>query len=621
MSINIFFKKSQGITLIALIVTIIVLIILAGVSINLIVGENRSNNQRQGSKIQNRNVKCERNHRFIKYKCSIKWIRFNRNIKEQVLLEDAQKWDVTLKKEIINWKEYEIAVNELSDNYVKNNFIEIVSEGNYVKDIYYIKDSSVKEKTYIYDKALDMIYKINKTKIWKYEVHSIEELNYLENGGERQKEKVNYTKIVQNVEIKQVRNKKYYEPDLNNLAQEVTSLIFYKIENGNITSEEYPVNVTRWLNEGKPNEITENNKTYILYDYEKQIWANIRIVTSSVETNWTWIPRYAYLNSGTTTNIAFINNSGSILNGESGEYTVAPAFEDNNKYGMWVSKYEPTSAVSTNTSSYIYYIPDVSTLDKENTYLIVYSDNGQEVKDAVKLSTIKNINQFANSNNWFDYYNKKWANIKINKNGVETWWVWIPRYIYRNTGTTTDIILVGTDDKPLNGSKRPEGYELAPAFEKDDGKKGIWVSKYEPTNVASTYTQNINVKPDISTLDKNYTEIAIYSDDGKSFVKFTKLSEINNLDEYAEKNNWYNYANKKWANIKVTKNGVETWWVWVPRYVYCNNGNSTDILLVGTDNKLLDGSAMPKNYELAPAFELNDGKKGMWVSKYEPTEQ
>ena len=44
-------NKSQGITLIALVVTIIVLIILAGVSVNIIMGENGLMNRAKEQKI------------------------------------------------------------------------------------------------------------------------------------------------------------------------------------------------------------------------------------------------------------------------------------------------------------------------------------------------------------------------------------------------------------------------------------------------------------------------------------------------------------------------------------------------------------------------------------------
>ncbi len=43
MNLNIKLEQNRGITLIALVVTVIVLLILAGVSINMLTGENRNN--------------------------------------------------------------------------------------------------------------------------------------------------------------------------------------------------------------------------------------------------------------------------------------------------------------------------------------------------------------------------------------------------------------------------------------------------------------------------------------------------------------------------------------------------------------------------------------------------
>lgn len=45
--------KNRGITLIALVITIIVMLILIGIAINLAIGENRYNNQVTKSKFQN----------------------------------------------------------------------------------------------------------------------------------------------------------------------------------------------------------------------------------------------------------------------------------------------------------------------------------------------------------------------------------------------------------------------------------------------------------------------------------------------------------------------------------------------------------------------------------------
>ena len=578
------------------------------------------------------------------------------NVKEQmqyesdnydpILLEDTEKWDITLKKEIINWGDYDIKVNELSSNYIKEDFNNLVKDKEneeYVKGIYYIKNSELKEKTYIYDKVYNMIYKIPVTRISKYKVHSVEELDYLQEGGEREKNKVNYTSILQNAEIRQVGSIKCYEPDLNNLAKEVTSLIFYKYdtENNTITSQEYIVSAEDWLNEGRPNKITEDGNTYILYDYENQIWANIRIITSSIETNWTWIPRYAYSISGTTTNVAFIDIEDNKLNGEEGEYTTLEAFAGNSRKGIWISKYEVTSKSTGNTSAYSYYIPDMTGLDKHNTYLEIYDDNAENFVDSIQLSTVDNLSKFAEENNWFDYYNQRWANIKIiNKNGtsdisddIETWWVWIPRYAYNNSGSATDIIFIDTTDKPIDGTNFSTSYTVPEAF-KGNTKRGIWVSKYEVTAKSQVYAENIKSVPDVSNLltaensDQIKVYLEIYNETKTGFEKEVELSTISNLEQFAKENNWYDYSNKAWANIKIINNqgtsdtgdDIETWWVWIPRYAYNNMNTATDIILLDENNKTLSGADMPKSYTLAEVFK-NNQKTGIWISKYEATEK
>lgn len=74
------------------------------------------------------------------------------------------------------------------------------------------------------------------------------------------------------------------------------------------------------------------------------------------------------------------------------------------------------------------------------------------------------------------------ANIRIESSLLETNWVWILRCAYNESGTTTDtdIIFVGTDDKPIDGSELPSGYSIVGSF-KNNQDMGIWVSKYQPS--------------------------------------------------------------------------------------------------------------------------------------------
>ena len=549
---------------------------------------------------------------------------------EPVPLEDTDSWKLSLKMEIINWKNTEIVVNQLSTAYVKKQFKEILKDGDYVKGLYYVKEDNFDEKKYLYDEEGDIVYKILPTHIGMHTVHSIEELDYLKTGEKRTSIRESYSSISQNAEIKQIGNLKYYEPDLNGLVKEVTSLIFYEKVNGNITTTEHPVTAEQWISNGRPNELTENGHTYVLYDYENNIWANIRLKTSGIETNWTWIPRYKFSNSGTSTSIAFVDVSDNVLNNEQGEFTALKAFEGNTKKGMWTSKYEPSFNGGANKTTYPYYIPDISGLAKNKTELAIYDENAENFVEYIPLNTIRNISKFSEDNNWFDYYNKKWANIRVKENGIETWWVWIPRYAYKNEGTSTDVIFIDTDDKPIDGPDLSSAYEIPKAF-KGNKKRGMWVSKYEVSEKIQDTLEEIATVPDLNGFDtskmpnaKVYLEI--YNDAKTAFVEQVELSTISDLSLFAKEHNWYSYSNNAWANIKVeytkpnTNEKVETWWVWIPRYAFRNIGTGTEILLIGTDNKTLKSKAIPDSYTIAEAFK-NNTKSGIWVSKYEVSEK
>ena len=49
----------------------------------------------------------------------------------------------------------------------------------------------------------------------------------------------------------------------------------------------------------------------------------------------------------------------------------------------------------------------------------------------------------------------------------------------------SEIIFIGTDDKPLDkdkyGEELPEGFVVHPAFNQDTSLQGVWMSKYAPS--------------------------------------------------------------------------------------------------------------------------------------------
>ena len=534
---------------------------------------------------------------------------------EKVAIADAKEWNLQLKLEVIYWGQYDIGFSELTRAYVKKNWESILNVSGtdeYVANLYYVDEKTGGEAhKYLYDSNVDMVYKIPTSRVGEYRINSVEELNYQQGNNNVDSRLAKEKTITLESNITSASNESYYEPDLSGFATTKTKIIYYSS-----SDEELEVSAEQYLALDSANRRTKTvaSTTYEFYNYQNKRWANIKVTNEEQETWWVWIPRYAYKINGTATEIIFIDLENK--NAKTGasipsDYIVHPAFGDNLK-GIWVSKYEPSMVVNTAVDEIPFYMPDMSGFDAENTYIEVF--DGEDGFEETKLSNIKDLTQFAKDNKWFDYYRKIWANIKVVKDGIETWWVWIPRYAYNQTGTNTSIIFVDTANNPISGEELTSNYIVHPAFGND--LKGIWVSKYEPSHVVENppTTNNVNI-PDMSGFDANNTYIELYNEDGT--FQDVKLSTISNLETFIASNNWYDYSKQIWANIKVVKDGTETWWVWIPKYAYNITGTETGVIFLNADGTTKDGTSLPSNYIPHPAF--SDGLSGIWASKFEPS--
>ena len=92
---------------------------------------------------------------------------------------------------------------------------------------------------------------------------------------------------------------------------------------------------------------------------------------------------------------------------------------------------------------------------------------------------------------------------------------------------------------------------------------------------------------------------------------------------------WYDYTTKKWSNIKTSNNGNDAYWVWIPRYAYkIDHPHTTTAepinikFLGGATNTPADGSTLPDDYIVHPAFTFGDKQlSGIWVAKYEASSE
>ena len=131
------------------------------------------------------------------------------------------------------------------------------------------------------------------------------------------------------------------------------------------------------------------------------------------------------------------------------------------------------------------------------------------------------------SDDWYDYKNSQWANIYVENNGTENYYVWIPRYCFKldQENQRSDIKFIDVYDnyKDENGNVitwkelQQQGYQVPEAFEFNNTQiPGYWAMKYtagerdEYTIDFETIASKTAIK--MKNINKNTTEtIAKYT--------------------------------------------------------------------------------------------------------------
>ena len=345
--------------------------------------------------------------------------------------------------------------------------------------------------------------------------------------------------------------------------------------------------------------------------------------------------------------------------------------------------------------------PDVSGFVQENTRYIYADSNGNLVPG--------NWLTYDKPQNWYDYKNQNWANIYSESNVVDSFYVWIPRYVYKVDESNSvvgnermDVKFINTDNEYIDGvtgtkltykELKEQGYQLPEAFSWENNKDepliipGYWMSKYQlseldeykinyslaasrthfnvnnltnNTTNATKYTYAINGKivHESNTLenysfdntmpnDVNIINVTALDANGSivgSMTKKFELTEVNPPDltgfdkdttfyVYWDENGvehneipisqdppsqWYNYTYSEWANIVTRNDGMESYYVWIPRYQYSldqTSERSNVQFILGTGTETLTGYQIPEAFTWG-----DDGEKqltGYWMSKYQ----
>lgn len=125
------------------------------------------------------------------------------------------------------------------------------------------------------------------------------------------------------------------------------------------------------------------------------------------------------------------------------------------------------------------------------------------------------------------------------------------------------------------------------------------------------------------------------------YTRYLNVDENGNLTPAnwitdSEPSNWYSYKDRNWANIYVEHEGVEAYYVWIPRYVYKLDQDTqrSDIKFVDVYNNytnaetgetLTSSELIAQGYQLPEAFNFGDSNvataiSGYWMSKYQLSE-
>ena len=285
-----------------------------------------------------------------------------------------------------------------------------------------------------------------------------------------------------------------------------------------------------------------------------------------------------------------------------------------------------------------------------DTNYVSETPNAPKIKEDLPEGTTMELVKYENSN-WvsgtdYNYDENKWANAKVTINGVESYFVWIPRYAYKiiyfssqetkaaylTNGDTSGIIgysdsrgIVDKEGRKVNGVASTTSlnvgdyFRVHPAFMNDSANNyenggwstdlsGIWVGKYESSRSDAGTTEND---------EGTSTKIAVRP--GVTSWRSTKIGDMyTNAKAYATNLNSHMLKNSEWGAVayltesKYGRNGEEVTINDNSRYITADAGISENPEQSSTGNETgiydLSGGA----YERVAAYynggsSLSDG--------------
>ena len=212
-----------------------------------------------------------------------------------------------------------------------------------------------------------------------------------------------------------------------------------------------------------------------------------------------------------------------------------------------------------------------------------------------------------NTNSSYDYDNQQWANAVVTIDGIESYFVWIPRYEYKINYTTPGTPRNGGTIEikfiPTSQTTADLGYTIHPAFTTnvDNGGwgeeiPGIWVGKYETSLVKKSDGSNINTSNNSTgnfIVDStNNTDKAIAVQPGMSSWRYCTIGNMyTSAKAYSTSLNSHMLKNSEWGAVayltqsKYGRNGTKVTVNDNNSYITADEGISTNPEQSSTGNE------------------------------------
>jgi hypothetical protein len=189
------------------------------------------------------------------------------------------------------------------------------------------------------------------------------------------------------------------------------------------------------------------------------------------------VAKYTYAINGTIVHQSTTNENYTITNLAKGNKAVnVTALDENGEIIGSMTRLYETADVNE---------PDLDAFDKDTTFYVYWDDDGNEHNEIP-------ISMDAPSQ-WYDYTTSNWANIVTRNDGLETYYVWIPRYQYMLDSTSQRSyvkFIKGTSTDTDSGYTIPEAFwwDNNGNGVEDEGEQltGYWITKYQLTTEEST---------------------------------------------------------------------------------------------------------------------------------------